>query len=398
MTNSIQNIDAPDQEIQHQDVSLKSSIDQAYIPKKRWGLIAFTLTMPIILVGVVYYAYISYQEHQSAVKAEKKSQKTIAESRKNVQLGVESEPVRVKPLAPSLQPTPMPIGVVPNNAYPRSQAPLVNDDSKPKLDRLDAPIIMSQNGAPLKINNENRAVVTPVAPDSNNNHGSLLPGTSNSNSAGMRLTPTSTPKSKASLLGNRDYILAKGNEIDCGLNTAIISTLPGMVTCTVPVNVYSDNGKVILIEHGTSISGEYTGLKQGETRLAVLWDRLKTPDGVVIDLNSLGTDSLGRGGFDGDIDKHWGERVGAAFLMSTFKDLVAYKTAKDSNVYTASNAYQNTQNTGNDLANQMLKQTINIPPTLVKNQGERIAIVVARDLDFSDVYHLEINESELLND
>jgi type IV secretion system protein VirB10 len=162
----------------------------------------------------------------------------------------------------------------------------------------------------------------------------------------------------------------------------------------VPVNVYSDNGKVVLIERGTLITGEYTGLKQGETRLSVLWDRIRTPEGVVIDLNSLGTDQLGRVGFDGDIDKHWGERVGAAFLMSTFKDLVAYKSAKDSNANTSTQSYQNTQTTGNDLASQILKQTINIAPTLVKNQGERIAIVVARDLDFADVYHLEVNESE----
>jgi type IV secretion system protein VirB10 len=37
---------------------------------------------------------------------------------------------------------------------------------------------------------------------------------------------------------------------------------------------------------------------------------------------------------------------------------------------------------------EVLKSTISIPPTVVKPQGDRIAIVVARDLDFRTVYEL----------
>jgi len=86
--------------------------------------------------------------------------------------------------------------------------------------------------------------------------------------------------------------------------------------------------------------------------------------------------------------------------MSSFKDLVAYETAKNSNASSniASASFSNTQSAGNDLASQVLKQSINIPPTLTKNQGERVAIVVARDLDFSEVYQLEANDSMSLRD
>jgi type IV secretion system protein VirB10 len=395
MTNSIENVEVLGRETEQINPSLKSSIDQTYIPKKRWGLALFMLCIPLIFGGILYYAYSSYQEHKETVKAEKKSQKTIAES-KAIPLGVESEPVRIKPAEiVQIQATPMPIEVVPNHANQQPQAPVTNIAVTPKMSRYDAPIIMTQPSVSVIASNQDSTAAHPLNINDERDTPSSRPTPSNPNNTnGMRLTPTSTPKARAGLLGNRNYVLAKGNEIDCGLNTAIISTLPGMVTCTVPVNVYSDNGKVVLIERGTLITGEYTGLKQGETRLSVLWDRIRTPEGVVIDLNSLGTDQLGRVGFDGDIDKHWGERVGAAFLMSTFKDLVAYKSAKDSNANTSTQSYQNTQTTGNDLASQILKQTINIAPTLVKNQGERIAIVVARDLDFADVYHLEVNESE----
>jgi type IV secretion system protein VirB10 len=36
-----------------------------------------------------------------------------------------------------------------------------------------------------------------------------------------------------------------------------------------------------------------------------------------------------------------------------------------------------------------MEPTLNIPPTLYKNQGERVGIFVARDLDFRGVYGLE---------
>lgn len=416
MTNTIEHNDKqqnPTDEMGLSDGSHKTSIDQAYTARKNWGAVLFMLAIPLLFGSAGYFAYSRYQAHLSTSKEEQKSHKFTAENTVKA-LGAEGEGTLLKPVEMQGQTTPMPdnasmgvtaIGVVPNNQY-HGQTVTV----KPNPSRYDADILPDQGESQLAVatgtanqslynqNTNNSRVARPLSQEVETEGG--FDRSARANPDGMQLTPTYTPKTKARLLGNRNYVLAKGNEFDCALNTAINSSNPGMVTCTTTSNSYSDNGKVVLVERGSLLTGEYTGLKHGDTRLRVLWDRIKTPEGVVIALDSLGTDALGRGGFDGDVDKHWLERIGSAFLMSSFKDLVAYETAKNSNASSniASASFSNTQAAGNDLASQVLKQSINIPPTLTKNQGERVAIVVARDLDFSEVYQLEANDSMSVRD
>ena len=381
-----------------QATSFKTDIQASYKPQKNWLGMLLIVAVPLLFAGTLYIGYSKLKTHQAAQKNDKKSQKVVIENKVR-SLGAEGDPIHIAPVGQftatpisTAASTPMPS----TSAYTATPIPVVsnqtstartgmpNTTSTPPTSRYDAPIVMTQGTVSLTgdtlIGNAGLAINTDV------NAETKKVTLNETRANGLQLAPTATPKAKAKLLGNRNYILAKGNTFDCALESAINSSNSGLVTCITTSNSYSDNGKVVLVERGSLLTGEYIGLKQGDTRLAVLWERIKTPEGVVIELNSLGTDALGRSGFDGDVDKHWLERVGAAILLSTFKDLVAYETAKNSNGTTI--AFPSAQRSGEDVASQILKQSINLPPTLTKNQGERIAFLVARDLDFSDAYAL----------
>jgi type IV secretion system protein VirB10 len=191
---------------------------------------------------------------------------------------------------------------------------------------------------------------------------------------------------RAARLPNRNLLVTQGTSIPCVLETAMSSDVAGFVSCVVLRDVMSDSGNVVLMEKGTQIVGEYRGnVRRGSKRMFVLWTRAKTPTGVIVALASPATDALGRAGFDGDIDTHFWERFGAALLLSVVSDASAYGRQQLQNSDIQIN---NTTGATNTAAGIAVERSIDIPPTLNKNQGELVNIFVARDLDFSSVYQL----------
>ena len=181
-------------------------------------------------------------------------------------------------------------------------------------------------------------------------------------------------------------LLPKGAFIDCTLETAIDSTLPGMTTCITAADTFSADGKVVLLERGTKLVGETRGqLQQGQARVFVAWAQARTPTGVIVPLDSPGTDELGRSGLAGDVERHFWQRFGAAMLISIVDGAVqAGVQASNRSGGTVVYAPSSSQ----DVLTEVLKDTVNIAPTLVKHNGDRIQVLVARDVDFRSVYEL----------
>ncbi len=236
-----------------------------------------------------------------------------------------------------------------------------------------------------------------------------LPGASTpqggTNALASSLSSTLTPGTSATINRKPSMTLAKGTLPDCTLLTAILTDQPGFLKCILSAPVMSMDGKVVLMEAGTTMEGEYTqGLQSGQKSIFTLWTRAVTPNFVTVQLNSPGTDALGRAGTSGYVDNKWFERFAGAIFFSLLQDAKQIYIAKEDaraqgtsspygttyNIGTQSTLSQltNTSNTTNTIVEEMLKQGGQLKPSLYKNQGEIIKIFVARDVDFSTVYEL----------
>lgn len=203
------------------------------------------------------------------------------------------------------------------------------------------------------------------------------------------LKPTQTLSVRAMQRGKMDYVLAKGTNILCTLDTQIITTRAGFTRCLITRDIYSANGKVLLLEKGSKIIGEQTAaMLQGQARVGILWNEVTTPKGVTVQLASPAAGQLGAAGVGARVKYHFWRRFGGAIMISLIGDLGDYYGNRKKSSSNQSISFENSSETAQDMATEALKNSINIPPTAYINHGTLINIMVARDVDFSGVYEV----------
>ncbi len=280
---------------------------------------------------------------------------------------------------------------LPPAAYPVAAAPAAPDPLRQR--RLEAPVLIRGTGgysAPPSAEGDPRADGRGRdldGPRSGRLQADGLVGEAD-NGSGLEamLLPTRTAAVAAGVMPDRRFLLSKGAFIDCTLETAIDSSLPGMTTCITATDVWSADGSVVLLERGTKLVGETRGeVRTGQERLFVLWSEARTPTGVIVELASPGTDELGRSGVTGHVNTHFAARFGAAILISLIDAgtaaLVASQSEGGSSVVIAPQA-------ASSVVSEVLRQTVNVPPTIRVAQGGRMQVLVARDVSFERVYAL----------
>ncbi len=201
--------------------------------------------------------------------------------------------------------------------------------------------------------------------------------------------------------------ILQGKIVYAILETAINTDIPGMLRAIVTRDVYAERGTDIMIPKGSGLIGQYTATaKGGQTRVAVMWERLIRPDGIDIGVASPGVDTLGRTGVAGGVHDHFWRKLGNAFLVSYVIPVASAKAAqkatndpKSSSSSTTTNkdgsitvtttdadpteqAIKDSTKQFSDLTKGMVQDSFSTKPTLTINQGTAINVLVQKDLIF----------------
>jgi type IV secretion system protein VirB10 len=193
------------------------------------------------------------------------------------------------------------------------------------------------------------------------------------------------PLANATHILHPETTLVQGAILQATLEPRIVSDLPGMLRAVVSDDVYSDDETQLLIPKGTRLVGQYSsGILPGQNRIFVIWQRLIRPDGIDISLNSPGTDQLGGAGIAASgIDYHFFQQFGTAALLSIIGAGAANIGVKPTDQLNSSSVYREAiAESFSQSAQNTLQNTGQIKPTLYVNQGAKISVFVARDLNF----------------
>lgn len=195
----------------------------------------------------------------------------------------------------------------------------------------------------------------------------------------------------AQFIRNPDVLMVRGTYIRCVLETRIVTDIPGFTSCIVTEPVYSINGRSLLLPRGSKVLGSYDYEPKGP-RVAVVWDRITTPNGIDVSMRSPGVDNLGGAGHEARYTAHWGSRITSAILISLISDAFKYAAAENGPPTSTVGAggvvvqqpYESaTARSVERLANQALDNRR--PPTAIINQGTVVNVYVAQDVDFAGV-------------
>ncbi|MBS0236367.1 MAG: TrbI/VirB10 family protein [Proteobacteria bacterium] len=218
---------------------------------------------------------------------------------------------------------------------------------------------------------------------------------------GAGLAKTSAPQVVATYTGNMDLTIAQGKMVSAILETAVDTDLPGTLRAVITRDVYAESGRNILIPKGSKVIGEYQSqIKDGQTRVAVSWNRVIMPSGIDIQISSPGTDLLGRAGVAGDLDNKFWTKISNAFMISYVVPLAMMKLTKTTNADITTTTTINssgqpvTQTSGSNKAitlkeasdkfTKVAQDAINsaypTTPTISVPQGTEINIFVQKDI------------------
>lgn len=183
---------------------------------------------------------------------------------------------------------------------------------------------------------------------------------------GARLTP---PRSR--------YEIQAGHVVPAALVTALNSDLSGRVIAQVTAPVYdSVTGDHLLIPQGARLIGAYeNGVRYGDHRILLVWNRLILPNGWSINLHEMpATDGAGASGLQDRTDNHL-DRLAGAIGLSAIISVIANESEDGETLGDV--AAQQAADTGG----RIVDRDLDARPTLRIRAGAPVRVLVTRDIE-----------------
>lgn len=165
----------------------------------------------------------------------------------------------------------------------------------------------------------------------------------------------------------------------------INTDLPGSVTGRVTKNIYSADGKYLLIPQGSLVIGQYnSSISYAQSRVQVGWHTLIRPDLYQISLGNMeGTDAQGAAGIKGFINDHPIEYL-KAFGFLSLVNLINLEFKNQIDEYADNEYVQNilvdAQSVTTQLGAKIVDRALNIQPTITIKAGTIINVVANTNL------------------
>ncbi len=212
------------------------------------------------------------------------------------------------------------------------------------------------------------------------------------------LSKTKAERAEATSIGNLRHTIAQGRIIHATLETALNTDLPAPIRAIVSRDTFGEAGNTPLIPKGSRLIGQYnTTLTSGQTRVFVVWTRVIRPDGVDVALGSPLVDGIGQAGISGQVDTKFQEIFSRSLLSSVMNIAVAIgadelaggtttttstTTGSQTSGDAATTATTNALNRLGAVTDSFIQRFINVPPTILVDQGTPVNVFVNKDLVF----------------
>ncbi|BBE09514.1 Type IV secretion system protein VirB10 [Mycoavidus cysteinexigens] len=186
------------------------------------------------------------------------------------------------------------------------------------------------------------------------------------------------------------YLLMMGEPIPVVTLQSVNSDLPGTVRAMVTRDIYdSVRGHFKVIPRGTILVGiSNADVAVGQSRLLIAFNRMNFPSGAYLDIGGVpAIDRSGSSGLQAHVNNHFLRQFSQAFLVAGVAawagrqpSAAPHVTINVSGSALPSTFSQTAAQTLSDIARRLLDQHQNIKPTLTLSPGEKITIIVARDM------------------